>query len=902
MIRRLLLALAFAGLAAPAAGQRPADGIELFVLRLEELAGTGGSRAIAALAQQGGDGGVEDFASLFAIAPTRVAIKERDRTAVDGGAHRVLLEVFVERGSEARVSTWRMDLVPAAGAAPAGAEAAWRIASLERLAIVSGLYRLNLDATRQFDVRNLTLSGPDLTLEIPSGSAFVAETPEGPTAVVLLGRGQMRFTPPDPAERTQLRIFAGADSLTSEFDAAFIRIRPSEFDNRFRAESLVPRSAVSGGDLGRARDVFEEYVGRTLHIDLQDLSRDRWSLVPNVGDLIAEIRTRRHGSLTYARAWSDAEDISLFDRRRRRNISVYASGDKLKARGRFYSEDDLVDYDALEYDLNTSFDPDRRWIDGVARLTLRVRAPALSTFTLKLAESMTVRGVYSPEFGRLLHLRVVGQNSVIVNLPAFAMRGTDVRLQVAYSGRLEPQELDREAIQVAQEIEQMMIPLEPRFIYSNRSYWYPQATVTDYATAKMRITVPADYDVVASGVPVGEPAPEAGPVEPGAKPRQVFLFATERPARYLSCVISRFSTVSTARLELPSGGAVTGGTAATSDTDAAAGSDPGDPEAADASLELVVQANPRQTSRARDLAERAVDIIEFYASVIGEAPYPSFTLAVTESDLPGGHSPAYFAVLNQTLMGTPASWRNDPVAFESYPSFFLAHELAHQWWGHAIGWKNYHEQWISEGFSQYFAALYAERERGPGVFSNLLRQMRKWSLDQSDQGPIYLGYRLGHIRADGRVYRALIYNKAAMVLHMLRRLIGDDAFFAGLRGFFAEWRFKKAGTDDVRAAMEAASGQDLSAFFEAWIYGSAVPRLRFTHAQPAPGSLLLRFEHRGQVAPVPVTVSISYTDGRTDELIVPVLDPTVERTVAVNGTVRRVEVNQDYAAVAEFDR
>ena len=100
---------------------------------------------------------------------------------------------------------------------------------------------------------------------------------------------------------------------------------------------------------------------------------------------------------------------------------------------------------------------------------------------------------------------------------------------------------------------------------------------------------------------------------------------------------------------------------------------------------------------------------------------------------------------------------------------------------------------------------------------------------QSDQGPIYLGYRLGHIRGDSRVFRALVYNKGAAVLHMLRRLVGDEAFFRGLRRFYASSRFQKAGTDDFRAAMEAETGRPLERFFERWIYGSTLPRLKFSY-------------------------------------------------------------------------
>ena len=877
MVLRALFVLAMLWPVAAAGQTRSGDPAAALVEQLEQAAAAGSIDAIMALGVTPESSGVRMFAALAVPKPTRFIIKERDRAALEPEGETLLLEVFGEYGNQATITTWRAALVPLAGDGNTR-----RIAEIEELTTISGLYKLSLNATKQFELHNLTVQATDLKLEISSGSAFVAETPEGPTAIVLLGRGKMTFSPSDAAERTQIRIFSGEDALATDFDAVFIRVRPGEVDDVLPAAALKPVPVVQG-DLRRATELFDAYVGQTFGLDLRDLSRDRWSLIPTIGDLLAEVRTRKLGSLTYARSTKDAEDISLFERRRRRNIAVYASPQKLASRGRFYGEDELVDYDVLRQDIEVAFSPDRMWLEGTATLEIRVRAFALATLTLKLAESLVVRNVAASDYGRLLHLRVVGQNSVLVNLPATVQRNGTIRLTIVYGGRLEPQQIEREGIVLDQQAnaqqEEIYIPVEPQYIYSNRSYWYPQNTVTDYATSRLRISVPMEFDVVASGVETAPPAPVPGPVAPGQRARKLFVFEARQPLRYLACAISRFTKVAT--------------------RDMLIGSD-SDPVGAK-SVKLTVQANPRQVSRARGFADRAAAIYEFYGKLVGDAPYPSFTLAVTENDLPGGHSPGYFAILNQPLPLSPIVWRNDPVAFEAYPPYFLAHEIAHQWWGQAVGWKNYHEQWISEGFAQYFAALYAERDRGDEVFRGMLRQMRRWSIEQSSQGPVYLGYRLGHIKAEGRIFRAIVYNKGAMVLHMLRRLVGDEKFFEGIRQFYATWRFRKAGTDDFRVAMEKASGTDLAAFFDGWIYGASVPVLGFSSTVSG-GEARIRFEHRGVVLPTPVTVSITYADGTSEDVMVPVTERVAERTIELRGAVRTIEANRDYGAVAEIEK
>ena len=92
-----------------------------------------------------------------------------------------------------------------------------------------------------------------------------------------------------------------------------------------------------------------------------------------------------------------------------------------------------------------------------------MRAPILSALTLRLADSLAVTAIASVEYGRLLHLRVRNQNSVIVNLPAALERDMELTLIVAYSGRVEPQDVEDEGVQSGES------PRRIRFVRPSRT-------------------------------------------------------------------------------------------------------------------------------------------------------------------------------------------------------------------------------------------------------------------------------------------------------------------------------------------------------------------------------------------------------------------------------------------------
>jgi Peptidase family M1 domain len=915
MGRAVLLAAVLTAWAWPALAQQPAapDPEEALVARMlqrVELAlATSDKNAWLGLISTNADQGAasEFFDASLPRGVTRAVVRERDRLPLDGAlpgdGHRLTVEVFIEAGPRGQLGTWRLDIRRPAGAtAEATDDTPWRIVAHDRLSQIDVLHRLALNRERMFQAHDLALRSVDFDLRLFTGSVFVADTVEGVTALVLLGDGLMSFQPTPKTERGQVRLFAGDDKVESRFETAYVRVNPYDFEQHLSSGALTPMPA-DGRLLMRAREVFDEEVAKSFSLDLSDMSRDTWSILPQPGDMLAEVRTRRFRTLTFVRAGSEAEDVTFFSRDRKRNIALYASPQKLASRGAFYDEDDLAEFDILDHDIDVDVYPERDWIVGRSTMKLRIKAFVLGALNLKLADNLTVASVTSQELGRLLFLRVRHQNSIVVNLPSPLSRDYELTVTVRYQGRLEKQAIDSETMTVGTEQRQEDVPVvaaEPNWLLSNRSTWYPQSSVTDYSSATLRISVPADYRVAATGAPTAS-EPEAASPSVDGLPRRRFTFRTGHPVRYLGAVVSRMARVDAATVALDI--VVPPAPAPPKWVTMAELMAPPKPLAVGArnTVDLVTLGNRRQEGRARDALVTAADILRFYGGLIGDAPYPAFTVAMLESDLPGGHSPAFFAVLNNPLPTTPFVWRNDPATFTDFPEFVLAHEVAHQWWGQAVGWKNYHEQWISEGFAQYFATLYAREKRGDPAFRSALRNLRRWSMEHSDQGPISLGYRLGHIKGDSRVFRALVYNKGAAVLHMLRRLIGDEPFINGLRRFYADFRYKKAGTDDLRLAMEAASGRELTRFFDRWVHDSGLPRVRLTTA--IKGDVVdVGYEQSGEVYDVPVTVTLQYVDGTSEDHVVALTEPSSTHTVKGRSAIRSVDFNRDDAAIGHFDR
>lgn len=155
----------------------------------------------------------------------------------------------------------------------------------------------------------------------------------------------------------------------------------------------------------------------------------------------------------------------------------------------------------------------------------------------------------------------------------------------------------------------------------------------------------------------------------------------------------------------------------------------------------------------------------------------------------------------------------------------VVHEVAHQWFGNAVTEHDWNDIWLSEGFATYFTLLYTEHAEGRDAFAEGLRRSRATVLSLERTLPNTPVVHVNHDDAVREPTNGLVYQKGAWMLHMLRRQIGTEAFWRGIRDYYRQYMNATASTEDFRQVMERVSGQDLAWFFRQWLTRAGVPAL-----------------------------------------------------------------------------
>lgn len=196
--------------------------------------------------------------------------------------------------------------------------------------------------------------------------------------------------------------------------------------------------------------------------------------------------------------------------------------------------------------------------------------------------------------------------------------------------------------------------------------------------------------------------------------------------------------------------------------------------------------------------------------------------------------------------------------FSGFVQEVTPHEVAHQWWGHAVGWASYHDQWLSEGFAEFSAGLFLQHAMGGNWrkdYIDFWERLRQRALEKNnfgvapnDAGPLWMGLRLISPRTQN-AYQNVTYPKGAYILQMLRSMMystqdQDKAFIAMMHDFVESHREKAATTESFKAiaekhmtkAMDLGENGRLDWFFGEWVYGTQVPRYHFEYqVAPADG-------------------------------------------------------------------
>jgi hypothetical protein len=271
---------------------------------------------------------------------------------------------------------------------------------------------------------------------------------------------------------------------------------------------------------------------------------------------------------------------------------------------------------------------------------------------------------------------------------------------------------------------------------------------------------------------------------------------------------------------------------------------------------LQAMAPGAMTKYALDQARAQLQVCTAY---FGKSPYED--VSITEQpDFNFGQSwPNLVYLPISAYMDSTQRWMlfgriNDK--FTGFVQEVTPHEVAHQWWGHTVGWASYHDQWLSEGFAEFSAGLFLQQAVGKDwrkdyiEFWDRLRlrilEKNNFGVAPNDAGPLWMGVRLISPRSES-AYQNVTYPKGAYVLEMLRSMMysnedQDKAFMAMMHDFVESHRDRAATTETFKAIaekhmtklMDLGHNGRLDWFFNEWVYGTQVPRYHFEY-QLSPG-------------------------------------------------------------------
>jgi tetratricopeptide (TPR) repeat protein len=508
-----------------------------------------------------------------------------------------------------------------------------------------------------------------------------------------------------------------------------------------------------------------------------------------------------------------------------------------------------------DYRIEAELDPHLHQITARAKVKFTALQD-ISVAVFELHNDLRVTKVTDEKNQPLSAERVTQDSTVRVPLPAGLSKDASTTLTFEYDGTLE-------------NADNSPVPgLKLAYIGDDTTYllyagrWFP---VSGYGlnrfTSTISVTVPAHMLVVGSGHSSATDAAASKKPNASVLPTKTFTFVSSKPSFPGTIVAGVFAP---------------------------------EYKSDEAGMDLHVFFKPTHQTLAPAYTTTAVQEFSYFITLYGLPPSQKLNLV----ELPADTLPYLWAPEIAGLAG--------PSITEKTNYRLLSDAIAHQWWGVSVSPATKDDWWLSDGFSRYSEAMYVENAAGAAGLEEAVKDMSVGALAY-DTVPLSQASKLDIFSTE---FQSLATDKGAMILHMLRSVLGEDKYNKTMREFAAQFAGKSATTDDFREVAEKNNGQQLTWFFSQWLDSTGAPEFKVKYTtyrlggnfakeskaqqERAPG-----FRVTGEISQdldlfrMPVDLRID-TDGKTENQRVEVVGTNSPFSIETFGRPRRIAVDPDH--------
>lgn len=662
----------------------------------------------------------------------------------------------------------------------------------------------------QSGVNKLTIKRDIGTFYFDSGSFFWMAPVNGKvTGAVFLGNGTFEMAPTLEQEKRSLSFLAKQSAMKEEFDSIVFRFTDGTYDEVKKAAGVTTGSARGQGEFNDIRSALKSKIHYNLEGRvLQDV------LSPQPGGLFwAFIHGQKYnGKELFAIdplgvLYFHPEEVMLmtWDDNKFGFWSVSHFADEYRngtAKGTQVS----AALEMSEHRLDTTIEKSGK-LDGDATTFFTSNIKGLTVMPLNLFPTLRVTSV-TGQNGEALDFIQEGKDDdpqFYVVLAKPLDKGEKYSFRAVYAGK----------DAVSSEGGGNYFPIA-------RDDWYPNSYFGDYATYNMTFRTPKSLTMVATGEKLKE-AKEGDWL--------VTNWQSAVPEAVAGFNIGSFKA-KTKKLDGMDFEISTYANDATPDW-----------------LKGLENYQSVTTTGMMDKASAEAEIaIKLYTDYFGKSSYKKLSMTQQTAGNFGQAWPELVYLPLTSFLDSLTRYRVMGFDPKGYFKVVAPHEVAHQWWGHTVGFNSYRDQWMSEGFAELSASIFMQIvQKKPDEFikfwndeRELLTEKNRYGYRAIDVGPVTMGYRLNNGKVGGNITRELIYPKGGYILHMIRMMMWsnktqDQTFKETMRDFTATYANRSATTEDFKAMVEKHMTPEMDMdgnhrmdwFFNEYVFGTALPSYKF---------------------------------------------------------------------------